>query len=95
MYVPPKERNLGGRREKRLWNVQLQQCQVGIAVIGPVFALLRNIVLEDGCCLGIVAIEAIENSVDVLGSVGCVVECYAHGCLEAEDFMGWLWFWRF
>lgn len=37
-------------------NLQLQQGQVSVAVISFFFTLLRNIVLEDSCGLGVVSV---------------------------------------
>ena len=62
-------------------NSQLQQRQIGIAVVGAVLALLCDIVLEYGRCLGIVSVEATEDGFDVFGPVGRIVKGYAHGCL--------------
>ena len=62
---------------------QLQQRQIGVAVISAVLALLRDIVLEYGCRFGIVSVETIEDGFDVFGPVRRVVKSYAHGC-------GWL-----
>lgn len=61
-------------------NSQFQQRQIRIAVISSVLALLRDIVLEYGRCFRVVSVETIEDSFDVLGPVGGVVEGYAHGC---------------
>ena len=44
---------------------QLQQCQVGIAVECPVFALLYNVVLENGGRLGVVSVQAVEDGIDI------------------------------
>lgn len=46
-------------------NSQLQQSQVGVAVECPVLALLRNIVLEHGGCLRVVAVETIEDGINM------------------------------
>lgn len=50
---------------ERRMNSQLQQGQVGVAVEGAVLALLGDIVLEDSGGLGVVAVEAIEDGVNV------------------------------
>jgi len=63
---------------------QLQKRQIRITIIGPVLALLSDIVLEYGGGLGIVSVEAIEDGFDMLRPLGRVVECYAHRCL-------WMW----
>lgn len=60
-------------------NSQLQQSQIRIAVIGPVFALLRHVVLEYARRFGVVAVQTVEDGFDVRGPVGRVVEGYAHG----------------
>ena len=44
---------------------QLKQCQVGIAVECPVFALLYNVVLENGGRLGVVSVQTAEDGIDV------------------------------
>ena len=49
----------------RRGGLQLQQCQIGIAIKGAVLALLGDIVLEDGGGLGVVSVQAVEDSVDV------------------------------
>ena len=59
---------------------QLQQRQIGVAVISAVLALLCDIVLEYGRRFGIVSVETIEDGFDVFGPVGGVVKGYAHGC---------------
>lgn len=40
-------------------NSQLEECEVGVAVICAVFALLRHVVLEHCRRLGVVAVEAV------------------------------------
>jgi hypothetical protein len=64
--------------------VQLQKRQVGIAVVCLAFALLHDIVLEDGRRLGIVPVETIENLVDVLRPVRRVIEGTRHGGLGMD-----------
>ena len=63
--------------------VQLEEGQVRVAVVCLVLALLHHVVLEDSRCLGVVAIEAIEDQVDVLGPLRREVEGDAHGVLIA------------
>jgi hypothetical protein len=67
--------------ENGMANVQLQECQVGIAVICLVLTLLHDIVLEYGGRLGVVPVEAIEDLINVLGPVGRVVKGSRHGGL--------------
>ncbi len=77
---------LGAQKDKRCRQVsrrrfadsQLQQGQVRIAVIGPVLALLRYVVLEYGGGFGVVAIEAVEDGIDVLRPFGRIIEGNAH-----------------
>jgi hypothetical protein len=40
-------------------NLQFQEGQIRVTVVGLVFALLHHIVLEYGCCLGVVPVETI------------------------------------
>jgi hypothetical protein len=60
-------------------NVQLQEGQVGVAVVCLRLALLHDIVLEDLRRLGVVAVEAIEDLLDVFGPLRREVEGGAHG----------------
>lgn len=62
---------------------QLQQRQVCVAVIGPVLALLRDVVLEDAGGFRVVAIEAVEDGIDVLRPFWRIVEGNAHCCRES------------
>ena len=59
-------------------DVQFQQRQVGIAVIRPVFALLCNIILEDGGGFGIVSVKTVEYIFYMLRSIWGIVKCDAH-----------------
>ena len=68
------------KRKRKVYNSQLQQRQVRIAVIGAVLALLRHVVLEYGGGFGIVSVETVEDGFDAFGPVGGGVEGYAHGC---------------
>ena len=61
------------------WYVQFEEGEVGIAVICLVLALLGNIFLEGGGGLWVVAVEAVQDGIDVLGPVRAVVEGDAHG----------------
>lgn len=51
--------------EEEGFGSQLQQSQIGVAVECPILALLHHVVLEDRGSLGVVPIEAIENSIDM------------------------------
>lgn len=62
-------------RIRKSTNLQLQQSQVGVAVKGPILALLLDVVLEDRGGLGVVPIEAIENGVDMGRPALTLVEC--------------------
>lgn len=53
---------------------QLEQRQVGVAIVGPILALLLHIILENACRLWVVAVQAVEDLVDVLGPLGRLVE---------------------
>ena len=59
--------------------LQLQQRKVCVDVVRSLCALLHDIFLEDGGRLGIVAVEAVENLVDVIWPLGRVVEWHPHG----------------
>jgi hypothetical protein len=63
--------------------LQLEEGQVRVAVVCLVLALLHHVVLEDSRCLGVVAVEAIEDQVDVLGPLRREVERDAHDVLMA------------
>lgn len=63
---------------RRSADSQLQQRQVRVAVIGPVLALLCYVVLEYCGGFGVVAIEAVEDGIDVLRPLGRIVEGNAH-----------------
>ena len=54
--------------------LQFQKRKVGVAVISLTFALLCDVFLENLCGLGVVPIEAVEDRVDVLGSIGSIVK---------------------
>lgn len=60
-------------------DVQLQQREVGVAVVRLVLALLHDIVLEDGRGFGVVPVEAVEDLLDVLRPFRRVIEGGAHG----------------
>ncbi len=64
--------------DERFCGLQLQQGKVGVAIVGPLFALLGDIVLKHGRGLGVVPVEAVEDGIDVVGPVGRGVESYAH-----------------
>jgi hypothetical protein len=60
-------------------DVQLQQGEVGVAVVRLVLALLHNIVLEDARGLGVVTVEAIEDLLYVVWPLGRKVVGCSHG----------------
>lgn len=68
-------------------SLQLQQSQIGVAVIGAILTLLRHVVLEHGRSFWIVSIEAIENGINVLWPIWRMVKGDAHdgGELESVD----------
>lgn len=73
-------------------DVQLQQCQIRVAVVCLVFALLHDIVLEYACCLGIVPVEPIKYLIDVFRPLGREVERDAHDVLvrcATDSSFGW------
>jgi hypothetical protein len=72
-----------GKRQKV--HSQLQQGQVGVAVECPVLALLCHVVLEDGGSLGVVAIEAIEDGIDMSRPGFTLVEGDHLGCCLRGD----------
>ena len=61
------------------FDLQFEEGKVGVAVVGAVFTLLRHIVLENGGGFGVVAVETIKDSFNMLGAIRRVVEGYAHG----------------
>lgn len=65
-------------------DVQLQEGQVGIAVIGLLVALLGDIFLEGRGGLRVVSVEAAEDGLDVLRPIRRVVEGN-HGVDVRED----------
>lgn len=75
-------RRQGSVRVRKGRHSQLQQSQVGVAVVSLIFALFHDIFGEDFGGLGVVAVEAIEDGVDVLRPVRRVIECDAHDCCE-------------
>jgi hypothetical protein len=76
-------------------DLQLEEGEVGVAVIRLVVALLLHIVLEDRRRLGVVSVESVEDRLDVLGALWRVVERNTHdvrlmGCKGG----GWeVWRW--
>lgn len=64
-------------------HVQFEEGEIGVAVVCLRLALLHHVVLEDGRGLGVVAVEAIEDLVDVLGPLGREVKGGAHGVDDA------------
>jgi len=59
---------------------QFEEGEVGIAVVCLVGALLGDVFLEYRRRLRVVAVESVQDGVDVLRPVGRVVECNAHVC---------------
>ena len=59
--------------------VQFQEGKIGIAVVGPIFTLLRNVVLENNRRSWIIPIQSIEDLVDVWGSVRRIIKWWTHG----------------
>lgn len=59
-------------------NLQLQERQIGIAIIGLVFALLGDVVLKYGRCFWVVSIKPVEYCVDMRRPLGRKIECYTH-----------------
>ena len=66
------------RRKVRENDVQLQQREVGVAVVCLVLALLHDIVLEDGGRFRVVPVESVEDLLDVLRPFRRVIEGGAH-----------------
>ena len=64
------------RRQRR--HSQLEQSQVGVAVIGLVFTLRHDVVLENSRGLGVVAVESVQDGINVLWPLGRVVEGDTH-----------------
>ncbi len=58
--------------------LQFEQGEVGVAIVCPIFTLLRHVVLKDGGGFGIITVEAIKYGFDMLGPVRRIVESYAH-----------------
>lgn len=48
---------------------QLEQGEVGVAIVRLLFALLHHVVLQNGGGLGVVAVQAVEDVVNVLRPV--------------------------
>ena len=58
---------------------QFEKGEVGVAIIGFVFTLLGHIVLEDCCSFWIVALETVEDGINVCRPFGSKVKRDAHG----------------
>ena len=71
-----------GRR--KVASLQLQQGQIGVAVIRAILALLRHVVLEHGRGFGIVSIETIQNAIDVLWPIRRIIKSDTHDGGELE-----------
>jgi hypothetical protein len=63
-----------------MWNSQLQQGQIRITVVKLLLALSCNIILEDSSGFGIVAIQAIQNYIDMFWSLRTGVKGDTHVC---------------
>lgn len=57
---------------------QLEQGQVRVAVIGLVFALRHDVILENSRGLGVVAVQSVQDGINVLWPLGRVVEGDTH-----------------
>ena len=57
---------------------QFQKREIRVAVVRPVFALLRYVVLEHGRGFGVIAVEPVEDGFDVLGPFRHMIKCYTH-----------------
>ena len=55
-------------------NSQLEESEVGVAVVCAIFTLLRHVVLEYRRRFGIVAVESIQDRIDMFGPIGRMVE---------------------
>lgn len=70
-------------------NLQLQQCEIRIAVVGLFLTLVVYVVLEDCGGLWVVSVKAIEDNINMLRPVRRVIERYAHfvyvGCRGEEE----------
>ena len=69
-------------------DIQFQQSEIGVAVVGLLLALLHHIVLENRSGLWVVSVEAIEDLLNVLRPVLCIIEGGAHGGMSAEEAWG-------
>jgi hypothetical protein len=73
------------RRFGRGWKyLQLQQGEVGVAVVGLAFALLHDIVLEDARRFRVVPVEAVKDLLDMFRPLRREIKCRSHcGCVDA------------
>ena len=62
-------------------NVQFEESKVGVAVICLVGALLCNVFLEYRGRLWVVAVEAVQDVVDVFRPLGRIIEGDTHDCV--------------
>jgi len=51
-------------------NLQLEKCPVRIAVAKLVLTLVRQVILQDCHCLGIVPFEPVDDGADIVGPLG-------------------------
>lgn len=71
-------------------SLQLQQGQIGVAVICAILALLRHVVLEHGRGFGVISIEAIQNGINMLWPIRRMVKGDAHDDGELKR-VGGIW----
>ena len=77
------------KRKKQKVDVQLQEGEVGVAVVCLALALLHDIVLEDARRLRVVAIQPIEDLLHVIGPLRREVKRDAHdGCVDERRRVG-------
>lgn len=65
-------------REGRFIYSQLQQSQIGVTVVTPIFTLCSNVFLEDVGGLWVVSIETVQDRIDVFRPVGRIIEGNTH-----------------
>ena len=62
--------------------LQFQECQISIAVIRPVLALLCHVVLEDVRRFRVIPIQSVQDSLNMLRPIWRIVERDTHNCGE-------------
>ena len=70
------------------FNIQFEQCKIRIAVVCLAFALLCDIFLEYRCGLWVVAVQSVQDSLNVLGPLRRFVECCTHGRVVSVGLIG-------